>query len=61
MLKKYGNFIQEHERWEFTEKMNETTENSRKLQYTPNHPIQKEPSITSKRIVYESNKGKDGN
>ncbi|CAG2244937.1 unnamed protein product [Mytilus edulis] len=39
-------------------KTNETTEPSRKLRYNRDYPTQKEPSITSNRIVYDSIKRK---
>lgn len=58
MLKKYVNVIQEQEPWELIEKMNETIKTSRKIHYIPDHPIQKKPSITTNRIVYNSRKRK---
>ncbi|XP_063408992.1 uncharacterized protein LOC134692470 [Mytilus trossulus] len=54
----YGNITQDQERWDFPEKTNETTEPPRKLRYNRDFPTQKEPSITSNRIVYDSIKRK---
>ncbi|XP_063417047.1 uncharacterized protein LOC134699374 [Mytilus trossulus] len=57
----YGNITQDQERWDFPEEMNETTEPPRKLRYNRDYLTQKEPSITSDRIVYDSIKIKNGN
>ncbi|XP_063426809.1 uncharacterized protein LOC134710384 [Mytilus trossulus] len=53
MLKKYGNIIQEQERREFIERVDETAETQGIIHYIPHHPVQKESSTTPIRIVYD--------